>query len=172
MGEVGELVVRMVVSLSIVLGLVTVAYGVARRRQRRSGRSAFRRRARAQAPTLDVEARAGLARGATAVAVRFADRIVLIGVSDGAASTVLAEIPASEWDRVPEPPAASGTGGSDVDDADASDGPGDSDDTTPSNPLLLGPGQRPVRTPFDPNGVVSERPSFLEALRDVTSRRP
>ncbi len=161
MDEVGELVVRMVVSLSIVLGLVTVAYGVARRRQRRSGRTAFRRRARAQAPTLDVEARAGLAHGASAVAVRFADRIVLIGVSDGAASTVLAEIPASEWDRVPEPPPDSNDAGEAAD-----------DEETSTSPLSLGPGQAPIRTPFDPNGVVSERPSFLEALRDVTSRRP
>lgn len=152
MADIGELVVRMVVSLAIVLGLVAMAYGVAKRRQRGVGLAgAARRRVRASTPaSLDVEARAGLARGSAAVAVRFADRIVLIGVTDGAPTTVLCEIPASEWDGEPDIP------------------PAEEDGVPESGPIVGGP----IRTPFDPNGVVSERPSFLEALRDATSRRP
>ncbi len=159
MGDVGELAVRMVVSLGAVLGLVAVAYGVARRRQGSRGRSrSMRRKVRTPAPALEVEARTGLARGASAVAVRFADRIVLIGVTDGAASTVLADIPAEEWDRPPEPiedPSVPST---------------DEDDRTdaPTGPFA----SQTIRTPLDPNGIVSERPSFLDALRDATSRRP
>ncbi|MEM1331872.1 MAG: flagellar biosynthetic protein FliO [Actinomycetota bacterium] len=147
MDDVGALMLRMVVSLTVVLGFVAGAYAVARRRQRGGGMAAMMRRRQraASAPTLDIEARAGLARGSAAVAVRFADRIVLVGVTDGAPATVLAEVPAEQWDRVP----------------DAADAEGD--DTQIASP---------VRTPFDPNGVVGERPSFIEALRDATSRRP
>jgi hypothetical protein len=147
MSDVGALVLRMVVSLAIVLAFVAVAYSIARRRQSGLGLpgtpripGAPRRRPRAAAGGgLHVEARAGLARGSAAVAVRFADRIVLIGVTDGAAATVLAEVPAQDWD-------------SQTDDAEEQ--------------------SRPMRTPLDPNGVVTERPTFVEALRTATSRRP
>lgn len=147
MADFGELLVRLVVSLGIVLAFIGGAYAVAKRRQSGpSGRSGLissvtpRRRARVVPQGgLHVEARTGLARGSAAVAVRFADRIVLIGVSDGAPSTVLADVPAGEWDIEPESPS-------------------DSSVTA-------------LRTPLDPNGVVAERPNFVEALRTATSRR-
>lgn len=147
MADFGELLVRLVVSLGIVLVFIGVAYTVAKRRQSGpSSRGGFvssvtpRRRARALPQGgLHVEARTGLARGSAAVAVRFADRIVLIGVSDGAPSTVLADVSAGEWDLELEPP----------------------EENTVT----------PLRTPLDPNGVVAERPNFVEALRTATSRR-
>ncbi len=137
MSEVGALALRMVVSLAIVLGLVAIAYLVARRRQ--SGLTMIgpsRRRARPTRSTgLTIEGRAGLARGSAAVAIRFGERIVLVGVTDGAQTSVLAELPAEEWDREREEATVS-----------------------------------PVRTPLDPNSVVTQRPSFIDALRDATSR--
>lgn len=140
MSDVGELVVRMIVSLAVVLAFVGATYAVLRRRQSGgvSPIATGRRRKGVAAPRpLDVEARTGLARGSAAVAVRFADKVVLIGVTDGAPSTVLAEIPADEWDEACE-----------------------SDD-------------EPTRTPLDTSSstVVGARPSFLDALRDATSRR-
>lgn len=149
MGEVGELALRLVVSLTVVLAVVGVGYAVARRKQRGLGAGATsRRRQRAAGPaTLEVEARAGLARGSAAVAVRFADRIVLVAITDGAPATALADIPAADWDRPPEP-------------------------VTDESPDGVTGTVSTVRTPLDPNGVVSERPSFLDALRDATSRRP
>lgn len=149
MSDFGELLVRLVVSLGIVLAFVGVAYLAAKRRQSgprsRSGLVSSvtsRRRGRATPQGgLHVEARTGLARGSAAVAVRFADRIVLIGVSDGAPSTVLADVPAGEWDI-------------DID----IDVPEESNVT-------------PLRTPLDPNAVMAERTNFVEALRTATSRR-
>lgn len=138
MSDVGALALRMVVSLAIVLGLVAIAYLVARRRQ--SGLTMIgpsRRRARPTKQTgLTIEGRAGLARGSAAVAIRFGERIVLVGVTDGAQTSVLAELPAEEWDREED------------------------EEATVS----------PVRTPLDPNSVVTQRPSFIDALRDATSR--
>lgn len=143
MSDVGGLAIRMIVSLGLVLALVAVAYQFARRRQNGGGlglptsqRRRNRNRATANRP-LEVEARAGLSRGSSAVAVRFADRIVLVGVTEGAPSSVLAEIDVDEWDRAQE-----------SDDEDAEE-----------------------RMPLDPNSVVTPRPSFLDALRDATSRR-
>lgn len=139
MADIGALALRMVVSLAIVLGVVAVAFLVARRRQQgltMVGPSRRRPRQFRQAG-LTIESRAGLARGASAVAVRFGDQVVLVGVTDGAQSSVLAEIPADEWDRSVA-----------VDETELT----------------------PVRTPIDPNAVVSPRPTFIEALRDATSR--
>ncbi len=143
MSDVAALALRMGVSLSLVLGLTAMAYWFVRRRQ--AGHRSFGlagRRARATSPKpLDVEARAGLARGSAAVAVRFADRVVLVAVTDGAPAAVLAEVPAADWDREIE-----------AAEEEAS--------------------AHPVRTPLDPHAPITERPSFLDALRDATSRRP
>lgn len=166
MSGVGELLLRMIVSLAIVLALVAAAYSVARRRQAGVALSSLlRRKSRAiSVARLEVEARAGLARGSSAVAVRFADRIVLVGVNDGAPSTVLAEVPAELWDThgvradvlAPADP-------DDLDDLDSTQRAG-------RNPLISS-GRSSKSDVFDPNGIVSQQPGFIEALRTATSRR-
>lgn len=167
MGEIGELAVRLIVSLALVLGIVAAVYGIAKRRQRGTGSNAmFRRRQRAVGPaTLEVEARAGLARGSAAIAVRFADRVVLVAVTDGAPATALAEIPAEQWDRGPEPVVSIESAPTAGEGASTST----SISTSTSESSLTGSA---ARTPLDPNGIIGERPSFIEALRDATSRRP
>lgn len=160
MAGVGELLLRMIVSLAIVLALVAAVYSVARRRQAGVALSGLlRRKTRTvSVARLEVEARAGLARGSSAVAVRFADRIVLVGVNDGAPSTVLAEVPAELWDTQPIGPDAPG--------------PVDTDSVEPSGgDLLISSGRSAKSDPFDPNGIVSQQPGFIEALRSATSRR-
>lgn len=171
MSGVGGLLLRMVVSLAIVLAFVFVAYHVARRRQ--SGASLntlLRRNTRpATVARLEVEARTGLARGSAAVAVRFGDRIVLVGVNDGAPSSVLAEVPAHQWDAQAELPALDeATDRRDVRPVRSPFGTG----TASLHDLLVPSGRSAKHTPFDPNGIVSQRPTFVEALRTATSRRP
>jgi hypothetical protein len=104
-----SLLVRTVVSLAVVLAVVGVAYVVARRRAggrpSRPMRTGVSRGQRAQrrrsAPSpIEVVGRAGLNRGTVAVAVRFGDRVVLIGASEQAPTTVLAEMDAERWDEL------------------------------------------------------------------------
>ena len=113
MGDAGmvQLLVRTAVSLAVVLCLIGVAYVVARRRGGQlPGRSPGRapgRAARGAAPrrapaSLESVARIGLSRGSAAVAVRFADRVVLLGVAEGAPISVLHELPAERWDELAE----------------------------------------------------------------------
>lgn len=138
------LVARAVVSLVIVLGVVAVAYVVARRRQGAGGARPARSRAlprfgqrRHTPPGMEVVARVGLSRGSAAVAVRFGEKVVLITATEQGHSTVLAEMPATEWDElhtVREPLA------------------------TPSTPAVA------ARRSDSP------RPSFVEALRQATAR--
>lgn len=156
MSGIGELLLRMIVSLAVVLALVAVAYSFARRRNGvgRTRLATLRSRP-AAVNRLDVEARIGLARGSAAVAVRFGDRIVLVGVNDGAPSSVLAELPATEWDVDP--------------DADL-DADHDLTLTSIGRPNGAGPNAS-TTAPFDPDGLVSQRPTFVEALRTATSRR-
>lgn len=149
MSGVGELLLRMVVSLAVVLTLVAVAYTYARRRNGAGGLRPSARRRSNSVGRLEVESRVGLARGSAAVAVRFGHRVVLVAVNDGAPSSVLAELPAEEWDA------------DRVDPDELGSGAGPFDGTT-----------RAVGSPLDPNGIVSQRPTFLEALRTATSRRP
>ncbi|MFK8025283.1 MAG: flagellar biosynthetic protein FliO [Ilumatobacter sp.] len=167
MGDFGELVVRMLISLGIVLALVAVAYIVARRRQSGLTVGGQRRRQRtAVAPTLQVEGRAGLARGSSVVAVRFADRIVLVGVTDGAPTSVLSDVSAADWDREPEVPVSSAV----AERAEAllavaaADRPLRSVDA----PVRTASG---ARTSLDLGDLTERRPGFLEALRDATTRR-
>ena len=112
-----DLVVRMLTSLAIVLAIVAVAYVVMRRRAGLTGRTAQPRRigghrltagarpARApRAPrrshrsSVEVIGRVGLSRSTAAVAVRFGDRVLLIGASEQAQPSVLAEIDAATWE--------------------------------------------------------------------------
>lgn len=155
MGDVSlvSLIVRMLVSLGIVLALVGAAYVVARRRSngatpvRRTGGKRSARRAAAP-PAIEVVGRVGLSRGAMAVALRFGDAVVLVGVSEQAPSTVLREMDAERWDeihaeqdwRVSDHVAARSD--------DRSDADGNLEDS------IIGP-----------------RPSFVDALREATTRR-
>jgi flagellar biogenesis protein FliO len=115
-----ELLVRMVSSLAIVLAIVAIAYVVMRRRAGVGGRPGARpgrnrpttgggvRPARASRPprsprrahrsAVEVIGRVGLSRSTAAVAVKFGDRVLLIGASEQAQPSVLAEIDAETWE--------------------------------------------------------------------------
>jgi flagellar biogenesis protein FliO len=122
-----DLVVRMLTSLTIVLAIVAVAYVVMRRRAGstrravvpgraprgrstspagrgagalRSGRAPRAPRAprRGHRSSVEVIGRVGLSRSTAAVAVRFGDRVLLIGASDQAQPSVLAEVDAVTWE--------------------------------------------------------------------------
>ncbi len=99
MGDAGllPLLVRTVVSLVVVLAVVAVAYAIARRR---APSGAWRSKRVAPAPPIEVVGRAGLARGTSAVALRFGDRVVMVGVSEQAPTAVLADIDAERWDEL------------------------------------------------------------------------
>ncbi|MCU1399144.1 MAG: hypothetical protein JWN62_2253 [Acidimicrobiales bacterium] len=122
----GDLVERMVISLVVVLGLVYVAYRVVKRRQgasfttrpavRRSRRtltSAVRgaagtassgsRRGAAAKPGLKIVGRQGLSRTTTVVAVQFAGRVFMVGTSEQAPPSVLAETDLETWTSSVEP---------------------------------------------------------------------
>jgi flagellar biogenesis protein FliO len=165
-----DLFVRMVTSLALVLAIVAIAYVVMRRRagfttgttsggagRGRGGarasatrpgatRNASRsnragRRANRQA--IEVLGRVGLSRSSAAVALRFGDRVILVGASEQSQPTVLAEIDAATWELADAAaewtvPAVLAT---DVDGADTN-------------------GQS-----------VAARPGFLDALREATVRR-
>lgn len=137
-----DLIVRTVVSLGVVLAIVGVAYAVVRRRAGaavRAPRSTARSKRPAAPKTLETVARVGLSRGSAAVAVRFGDRVLLVGVTDGAAVSVLEDMPADRWDELGEAAVTV---------------------ATPVRPDAAG---RP--------GDLAARPSFLEALREATTRR-
>lgn len=112
-----DLFVRMVVSLAFVLAIVAVAYVAMRRRAGLAGRveSRFagsrrpRTAAAAAAPKrggsrrgarqhVEVIGRVGLTRSSSAVVVKFADRVLLVGASEQAQPTVLAEVDAATWE--------------------------------------------------------------------------
>ena len=115
-----ELLVRMLSSLAIVLAIVAIAYVVMRRRagvagraiarpggsrpaSGRSGPSARpsrtpRAQRRAHRSAVEVIGRVGLSRSTAAVAVKFGDRVLLIGASEQAQPSVLAEIDAETWE--------------------------------------------------------------------------
>lgn len=100
----GELIVRMLVSLAVVLGLVFGAYVVLRRRNGFVGSSrpfaSGRNRARTAAPRrgLSIVGRAALGRTSQVVAVQFADKIFLLGASDQASPTVITEMSIADWE--------------------------------------------------------------------------
>jgi flagellar biogenesis protein FliO len=105
-----HLFVRMIVSLAIVLAIVGVAAFVMRRRgtvrgnRRPVGFGRRQPRRRAGRPTIEVLGRVALTRSSSAVALRFADRVVLIGASDQAPAAVLADIAAGTWDSLLDDP--------------------------------------------------------------------
>lgn len=107
----GELVVRMVLSLAIVLGLMFLAYVVLRRRQGFVGgglprprlapagrlRSRGALKAVGNRTGLRVLGRLGVGRTSQVVAVQFAERVLLVGASEQAAPQVLAELDLATW---------------------------------------------------------------------------
>jgi flagellar biogenesis protein FliO len=115
----GELFVRMIISLAVVLGIVLGAYVVIKRRRGGGsgsgvGRSMFTRTGRVRTGGrngLRVLGRTGVARTSSVVAIQFADRVLLIGGNDQAAPTLLAEIDLEGWERATQAPVDSIIGG-------------------------------------------------------------
>ena len=114
MNEVGlgELFVRMIISLAVVLGIVLGAYAIIKRRRgvgavSGAGRSIVARTGRVRSGGrngLRVLGRTGVARTSSVVAIQFADRVLLIGGNDQAAPTLLAEIDLEGWERATQAP--------------------------------------------------------------------
>ena len=121
MNEVGlgELFVRMIISLAVVLGIVLGAYAIIKRRRgvgavSGAGRSIVARTGRVRSGGrngLRVLGRTGVARTSSVVAIQFADRVLLIGGNDQAAPTLLAEIDLEGWERATQAPPDQLTGG-------------------------------------------------------------
>jgi len=154
----GELLVRMVVSLLVVLGLVLGAYAILRRRQglpsgrelrggERTGRSVrFGTRPATGAKTgakrgLRIVGRVGVGRTSSVVAVQFADRVFMIGTSEQGTPTVLAELDLDTWTKATEAP----------------------EDLQP----IIRAGGSGASNP----ATGDRRPGFLDALREATTRR-
>lgn len=138
------LIIRMVVSLGAVLAVIGVAYGIARRRA--GGGSAAprssRRRRVTTPPPIEVVGRAGLTRGSVAVAVRFGDRVVLVGVAEEAPVSVLQDMDATRWDELREP----------------------EERLEPIAPEAAAVAQ--------PDSIIAAKPpSLIDALREATTRR-
>jgi flagellar biogenesis protein FliO len=114
----GELVVRMVVSLAIVLGLMFGGYVIMRRRQGLGGSAAprasrsrnagsSRRSASSNSSSnkgtngsrrgLRVLGRLGVGRTSQVIAVQFAEKVFLVGACDATAPQVLAEMDLAAW---------------------------------------------------------------------------
>jgi len=116
----GDLVQRMAISLVVVLGLMYVAYKIIKRRQsgppvraRRlstggllgiarsatSGRSGRAGRSRQSSTKrgLKVVARVGVSKTSSVLAVQFGERVFMLGATEQAPPTVLAEIELDAW---------------------------------------------------------------------------
>jgi len=162
----GELLVRMIVSLVVVLGLVLAAYTILRRRQGlpsgrdlRGGGERKLRRSGLFGPKsssnlkggnkrgLRIVGRVGVGRTSSVVAVQFADRVFMLGTSEQGPPNVLAELELDKWTEATEAPEdlqpilRSGAGGA----SGAGSGGGGS--------------------------ASDRRTGFLDALREATTRR-
>jgi len=153
-----DLLVRTVLALAVVLAIVGIGYVIARRRSnsmgsigtvaapRSSSAAAGARRfglpKRRPTPLgVEILARAGLARNSAVVALRFGDRVLLVSVAEQAPNTLLAEMSVDDW----------------------------VEHTTARDAIDLP--ERPTSRPDATPSVVSQTPSFLEALRQATARR-
>jgi len=128
--SMGELLVRSVISLAVVLGIVFGAYAVLRRRMNGGGSfrpgtrltSAMRAlttpgrfttpAASASAPAratrqnrngLRVLGRATVGRSAQVTAVQFGDRVLLVAANDQGTPALLAEVDGREWEHLTAP---------------------------------------------------------------------
>lgn len=147
----GELIVRMLISLGVVLAIVLGAYALLRRRNGGGsmrgagggGRGMFgggRQRTVARGG-LRVVGRIGVGRTTSVVAVQFAERVLLIGSNEQSSPEVLAEIDLDAWDEATAAPPQDPTTGT-----SSTSGPSGSSVTSPP-------------------------PSLIEALRQATTRR-
>jgi flagellar biogenesis protein FliO len=111
-----DLFVRMVTSLALVLAIIAIAYVVMRRRagstprigrtpaspsgssMARRGERSPRAARRNHRQPIEVIGRIGLSRSSAAVAVKFGDRVILVGASEQSPPTVLAEVDAATWE--------------------------------------------------------------------------
>ena len=144
----GELIVRMVISLVVVLGLLLGAYWFMKRRQSGSYPPRQARRMRSSSPAtrngakgkgLKIVGRVGVSRTSTVVALQFAERIILLGTSEQGSPAVLAELDLDAWNAANER----------------------DDELVPITRVSVG----------SPPAAGRSRPSLLEALREVTARR-
>ncbi|MFZ4811065.1 MAG: flagellar biosynthetic protein FliO [Ilumatobacteraceae bacterium] len=113
----GELVIRMVISLAVVLGVMFGLYAILRRRQgyspssvsrssrtNGSSKSIAKSSSKGSSKTsgnrtgLRVLGRLGVGRTSQLVAVQFADRVFLVGASEQSAPTVMAELDLFSWE--------------------------------------------------------------------------
>jgi hypothetical protein len=101
-----ELFVRVTFSLGLVLGLIWFSARVLRRRGISGLRAPSSRggRVRNEIP-FEVLARTGVTRTSALTALRFGDRVLLVGSADGEAPTVLASVEAATWVPVVDPTA-------------------------------------------------------------------
>ncbi len=165
--DLGEVVVRVVVSLGAVMAVVAVAYAIARRRSVRFGMIPSRRSGKRNTrPAIEVIARLGIARNVSAVALRFGDRVVLVGVAEQAPMSVLADMSAAEWDELHG--TTTTTSAATTDQAPTATARPERDETDVATPVPFG------QDAAADGGLITSasRPSFIEALRDATSRRP
>ncbi len=157
----GELLLRMFISLAVVLAVVMAAYMIIRRRQgagasprrsaRRSSTMGLLGRPRVGGGTgtagrragLRVLGRVGVGRTSSVVAVQFAERVFMIGASEQGAPTVLAEMELDDWQRATQLP----------------------DEVTPVSR------RSPAAGDADPSRPRDARPGFIDALREASTRR-
>jgi flagellar biogenesis protein FliO len=171
----GDLVLRMLLSLVIVLAVVLGAYAFLRRRQGLGGsvrrtslvpingsgsRTAAIRTAifgsRGARPNgtrrgLRVVGRVGIGRTTQVVAVQFAEKVYLLGASEQSAPTILAELEMAAWQAATEPPDDGGPTATSV--------------GRDRGSARLSGGDSPA------GDAPAQRPGLLQALRDATVRR-
>jgi flagellar biogenesis protein FliO len=161
----GELLLRMVVSLVVVLGLVLGAYAVIRRRQglpssrelRGVTRGAAKRTSLVRTKSSGANAKRGLriagrvavGRTSSVVAIQFGDRVFMVGASEQSAPTVLAEMDLDAWTQATDAP----------------------EDLTPMQRTASGRVAGGASSSAGGAVAADRRPNFLEALREATTRR-
>ena len=166
---------RMIASLALVLAIIAVAYFVMRLRSgrtpmrngsssrrpvrpgRRGARAAIgaglgagkRSARRSNRQHVEVLGRVGLTRSSSAVVVQFADRVLLLGTSETAQPTVLAEIDAATWELCAA----------------------DAEWSVPVEVAVDHDHDHDRDRDRDRDATTGARPTFLEALREATVRR-
>ncbi len=175
--RIGDLVIRMLVSLAVVLGLILVAYIIVKRRRGGSSTGSSNRMAsimrafgggrttrssgtprRASRPGaskrgLQTLGRIGLSRTSNVLAVQFAERVYLLGTSESDSPTVLADVSMDAWlESLESPEDRAGF-------ALAANGLGSSVGGNVVSSV--------IGIPLETEG----RPKLLDALREVTTRR-
>lgn len=155
----GELIVRMVVSLGIVLAIVFGAYALLRHRPNFGSGGGSSRSPRSSSGSskgtktsggktsggkpssgkrgLKIVGRIGVSRTSSVIAVQFAERVFLVGASDHTSPAVLAELSLDDWETATEIPEEA----------------------------------IPLSTSSRSTSGSGPRPSILDSLREATTRR-